>query len=287
MTVSRFDLDLLNTLTVVAEAGTLAAAAERLHRSQSAVSEQLQKLESFCGQQLFTRSKRGTRLTPAGERLLGHARQLLDLNDQVLHDMRGTGLSGDLRLLITDYFRPNAIAPLLKRLAELYPGLRLHVTVRKSALIEAEPADFDIGLYMQILHDHAQPLLAGVEPVRDERLHWVIAEHLAAERPATLPLVVLPATCSLQGLALNILERARRPYLVAHSASGVAGLQSALSAGLGVACLNESSIPPGTVPVPASWQLPALPAVQFRAKVNAHSGAFARDVLGVLKAHLT
>ena len=245
--MQRFDLDLLHTLVMVAESGTLSAAAERLHRSQSAVSEQLQKLEAFCDLQLFTRSKRGTRLTPAGERLLGHARQLLDLNEQALHDMRGTRLSGDLRLLITDYFRPNAIAPLLKRLAERYPGLRLHVTVRKSALIEAEPADFDIGLYMQILRDDAAAA-DGVEAVRDEQLHWVVAEHLAGQCPATLPLVILPASCSLQGLALGILDRARRPYLVAHSASGVAGLQSALSAGLGIACLNESSIPPGFTP---------------------------------------
>ncbi len=282
----RFDLDLLHTLTVVAECGTLSAAAERLHRSQSAVSEQLQKLEAFCDQPLFTRSKRGMRLTPAGERLLGHAQQLLDLNEQVLHDMRGTRLSGDLRLLITDYFRPNAIAPLLKRLAERYPGLRLHVTVRKSALIEAELADFDIGLYMQIVQEDTPPLADGVEAVRDETLHWVTAEHLARERPATLPLVILPPSCSLQGRALDILDRARRPYLVAHSASGVAGLQSALSAGLGVACLNESSIPPGVVPVPASWQMPALPAVQFRARVNEHSGAMAHEVLTVLKAHL-
>ncbi|MGY4492402.1 LysR family transcriptional regulator [Pseudomonas sp. TE3610] len=282
--MQRFDLDLLHTLVMVAESGTLSAAAERLHRSQSAVSEQLQKLEAFCDLQLSTRSKRGTRLTPAGERLLGHARQLLDLNEQALHDMRGTRLSGDLRLLITDYFRPNAIAPLLKRLAERYPGLRLHVTVRKSALIEAEPADFDIGLYMQILRDDTAPA-EGVETVRDERLQWVVAEHLADQRPATLPLVILPASCSLQGLALDILDRARRPYLVAHSASGVAGLQSALSAGLGVACLNESSIPPGTVPVPANWQMPPLPPVQFRARVNEHADPLAREVLAVLKAH--
>jgi len=282
----RFDLDLLHTLVVVAESGTLSAAAERLHRSQSAVSEQLQKLEVFCDQQLFTRSKRGTRLTPPGERMLCHARQLLDLNDQVFHDMRGTQLTGDLRLLITDYFRPNAIAPLLKRLAERYPGLRLHVTVRKSALIEAGTADFDIGLYMQILLEGTPAPTDGIEPIRDEALHWVVAEHLASERPSTLPLVTLPASCSLQGLALNILDRARRPYLVAHSASGVGGLQSALSAGLGVACLNESSIPPGTVAVPASWQMPPLPTVQFRVRVNEHSGPLARDVMAVLKTFL-
>ncbi|QKZ03075.1 LysR family transcriptional regulator [Pseudomonas eucalypticola] len=282
----RFDLDLLHTLTVVAEAGTLSAAAERLHRSQSAVSEQLQKLEAFCGQQLFSRSKRGTRLTPMGERLLAHARQLLDLNEQAFHDMRGTRLSGDLRLLITDYFRPNAIAPLLKRLTDRYPGLRLHVTIRKSAMIEAQPDDFDIGLYMQIVLEDTPAPAEGVEAVRNEKLQWVVAEHLLQDRPATLPLVILPATCSLQGLALNILQRARQPYLVAHSASGVAGLQSALSAGLGVACLNESSIPPGVVPVPAHWQLPALPSVQFRARVNEHSGSLARDVLSMLRPHL-
>jgi len=52
-------------------------------------------------------------------------------------------------------------------------------------------------------------------------------------------------------------------YVIAHSASGVAGLQSALLAGLGVACLNSSAVPPGAEAYRPAQALPALPDVEF------------------------
>ena len=54
------------------------------------------------------------------------------------------------------------------------------------------------------------------------------------------------------------------PYALAHVASGVAGLQSALAAGLGVACLNESAVCDGVVRLAAPNGLPALPRVAFQ-----------------------
>ena len=59
------------------------------------------------------------------------------------------------------------------------------------------------------------------------------------------------------------LDELKVPYLISHSASGVAGLQLALKAGLGIACLNESSIGTGVVACPPGVGLPALPAVEF------------------------
>lgn len=83
------------------------------------------------------------------------------------------------------------------------------------------------------------------------------------EYPGPLPLLVLPEGCSLRHFTQHVLEKHRVPYVVAHSASGVAGLQLALKAGLGGACLNASSIPDG-VTVRAAENLPPLPEVEFR-----------------------
>jgi hypothetical protein len=76
-------------------------------------------------------------------------------------------------------------------------------------------------------------------------------------------LVLLPSTCQLQRFVVKLLDEHNVPYLVSHSASGVAGLQLALKAGLGISCLNESSIGGGVVACPSSIGLPALPAVEF------------------------
>ncbi|MFT4268248.1 MAG: LysR family transcriptional regulator, partial [Xenophilus sp.] len=71
-----FDLAQLRTFVAVADAGSLTAAAPRVFLSQSAVSEQLRKLEERAGHPLLVRGKSGAVPTPAGERLLAHARRL-------------------------------------------------------------------------------------------------------------------------------------------------------------------------------------------------------------------
>ncbi|BBK30530.1 LysR family transcriptional regulator [Stella humosa] len=262
--MARFDLELLHALVVIAEAGSLTAAAPRLCRSQSAVSEQVRKLEAFCGVPLLVRGKTGARLTPAGERLVAHARPLLAASDAALQEMRGTRLAGDLRLAITDYFRPAAVAAFLKHLGAEYPRLRLHVSIRKSAVIEQEVGngDFDIGLTMRYLDGSPPPndgrILLGREP-----LVWIAHPAFAAGPSDCLPLIVLPDHCSLQQQVVRVLDRHGIRYDVVHSATGVGGLQMALSAGLGVACLNPSATPADVAPFDWNGRLPPMPDVEF------------------------
>ena len=264
--MQRFDLDQLQTLVTVAETGSLSAAAPRLFRSQSAISEHVRKLEEVCGTQLFERAKTGVTLTPAGERLLGHAQQLLALNDAAVQDMQGVRLAGDLHLAITDYFRPTALPGILKRLRAQYPQLRLHVSIRKSALIEQDEAtgDFDIGLSMRILETSARR--TGPDRrirLRREPLSWIADPSFAMPADGTVPLVVLPDTCSLQRFILKTLRKSDRTFTVAHSASGVGGLHLALAAGLGVTCLNASATPADVRQVGHEFALPSLPEVEF------------------------
>ncbi len=265
----HFDLDLLNTLLVIAETGSLSAAAPQLCRSQSAVSEQVRKLEEMCGLPLLVRGKTGASLTPAGDRLADHARELLARSDAAYRDMQGVQLAGDLRLAITDYFRPRALPSILRRVRDQFPRLHLHVSIRKSALIEeeaAESGDFDIGLSMAILdRGRARNRNAGPHAgLRRERLTWVADKSFVMPEDGVLPLVVLPDTCSLQRFIVAKLNAHRVPFKIAHSASGVGGLHLALAAGLGVTCLNASSVPEDAVAFTGIRRLPPLPEVEFR-----------------------
>jgi DNA-binding transcriptional LysR family regulator len=263
-----FDLDLLNTLVMIAETGSLSAAAPRLCRSQSAVSEQVRKLELVCGLPLLLRGKTGATLTPAGERLVGHARQLLALSDTAYRDMQGVQLAGELRLAMTDYFRPRALPGILKRVRDQFPRLQLHVSIRKSARIEedAGTGDFDIGLSMAIVDKGALPDTTTDQRIRlrRESLSWIADRtFVVPEEGGPLPLVVLPDTCSLQRFIVRTLEKNRVRYTVAHSASGIGGLHLALAAGLGISCLNASAIPEGAIFLAGSHRLPVLPDVEF------------------------
>jgi DNA-binding transcriptional LysR family regulator len=268
-----FETDQLKTFVAVADSGSLSAAAPRLFLSQSSVSEQLRKLEERAGVPLLTRGKKGAALTPAGARLLDYARRILSLNALAMAELRGQSLDGELRLAVTDYFRPGEIAGMLRRLRDRYPYLKLHVTVMKSAAIEAA-ADmdaFDIGLSMRLIGmrggDKASTTARRGVVLRRETLAWVAAPELADAPQDVLPLVLLPDTCSMHQFVVQLLMRRKREFEIAHSASGVAGLHLALAAGLGVSCLNASAIGPGVTPLDAAavarWKLPALPSAEF------------------------
>ncbi len=263
--MSGFDLDQLRTLVAVLDAGSLTAAAPKVFLSQSSVSEQMRKLEDRAGQPLLVRGKTGVTATPAGERLLAHARAILALSDEAYRDLRGVALQGELRLFITDYFRPGDVARMLRRLNEQYPQVRLHVTIMKSGAIEAayERGEIDVGISMSIQERGAPRARAQGALLRREPLLWMAAEGAGVPQHDALPLLVLPETCALRQYVERLLSRRGVPYTVSHVASGVAGLQLAISAGLGVACLNESALAPGIARLHAPG-LPALPMVEFR-----------------------
>lgn len=263
--MSGFDLDQLRTLVAVLDAGSLTAAAPKVFLSQSSVSEQMRKLEDKAGQPLLVRGKAGVRATPAGQRLLAHARSILALSDEAYRDLRGVALRGELRLCITDYFRPGDVARLLRRLNEQYPQVRLHVTIMKSGAIEAayERGEIDVGISMVIQERGAARGRADGALLRREPLLWMAAEGATPPLAEPLPLLALPETCALRQYVERLLSRRSLPYVVSHEASGVAGLQLAVAAGLGVACLNESALGAGMVRLQAPG-LPALPSVEFR-----------------------
>ncbi|MEO5738195.1 MAG: LysR family transcriptional regulator [Variovorax sp.] len=263
--MQHFDLDQLGTFVAVVEAGSLTAGAPRVFLSQSAVSEQVRKLEERAGQPLLLRAKAGVSTTAAGDRLLAHARRLLALSEEAYRDLHGVTLQGELRLAVTDYFRPLELTRLLARLGEQYPQVRLNVSVLKSGEIEAGYARgaFDVGLSMRLAHAGAGTLERGSRVLRRESLQWMAAPGLRPVRGEPLRLLALPDTCSLHQFTVGLLARRKVAFSVVHIASGVAGLQSALAAGLGVACLNESSLAPGVARLAEPHGLPALPRANF------------------------
>ncbi|MDF0729308.1 LysR substrate-binding domain-containing protein [Pseudomonas entomophila] len=257
-----FDLEQLRTLVAAVDAGSLSAATRLRNLSQSSLSEQLRKLEERAGQALLVRSKAGVRPTPAGERLLEHGRQILALSDAAWRDLHAVPLEGEVHLGITDYFRTAELTRLLARLGLDYPRLRLRTLVGRSDEIEAahRQGALDLAIILR-----TQPLAARqARVIRSEALHWVAApgaRRLAPGQP--IPLALLPETCALHRLALGQLEAQGIPHVVNHVASGVAGLQAAVAAGLGVACLNAAALAEGDMAILRDARLPALPSAQF------------------------
>jgi DNA-binding transcriptional LysR family regulator len=203
-------------------------------------------------------------LTPAGERLIGHARQMLALGELALHDVRNEVQRTDVRVAISDYFRADEIAGLLAHLSRHCPQLRLQVNMGQSAALAQGHADgvYDLTLTMDVENSQRGRAQTRVAALREEPLSWVAAPGLDLRGETDLPLVLLPPSCSLHQTAVRRLQHQRVSYRVAHTGSGVAGVQAALRAGLGLGCLNASAIGPGLA-VARSNRLPRLPSCSF------------------------
>jgi DNA-binding transcriptional LysR family regulator len=123
------DLERLRALHAVARYGTVSAAADVLHVTTSAVSQQVAKLERETGQKLLERNGRGVRLTDAAEILVGHADRILSLVEVAKADLeayRGTAV-GELSVAAFPTAVRGLIAAALAQLRDEHPQLRMRV----------------------------------------------------------------------------------------------------------------------------------------------------------------
>ncbi|MFJ3221764.1 LysR substrate-binding domain-containing protein [Streptomyces sp. NPDC086783] len=121
------NLERLRTLDALARHGSVSAAAEGLHVTTSAVSQQMSKLEREVGQQLLAKNGRGVRLTDAGRLLADHAARILsqvELAQADLEAQRGQ-VAGELRLSAFPTAARGLFPAALAALRADHPGLRV------------------------------------------------------------------------------------------------------------------------------------------------------------------
>ena len=122
------DPDLLRAFVIIADTRSFTRAAERLLRTQPAISLQMKRLEEAVGRSLLKRNPRLVRLTPAGEVLLDYARRILALNDDLLARVKEPDLVGTVRLGTPEDFATMHMSGVLARFSQAYPGVALEVT---------------------------------------------------------------------------------------------------------------------------------------------------------------
>lgn len=146
------NLERLRTLDALARHGSVSGAAEGLHITTSAVSQQMSKLEREVGQQLLAKNGRGVRLTDAGRLLADHAARILsqvELAQSDLEAQRGQ-VVGELRLAAFPTAVRGLFPAAIRALRSAHPGLRI-----SSREMEPEPAvlavirgDYDLAVVL-------------------------------------------------------------------------------------------------------------------------------------------
>ncbi len=242
----QIDIDLLRCFVTIADAGGFTRAAERLLRTQSAVSLQLKRLESQIGRRLFDRTPRLLRLTPDGEALLPEARTLIGLHEAILARFTGAEIAGTIRLGTPEDFATSHLPDVLARFAQSHPKVALEVTcdLTLNLLERFRAGEFDLVLVKREISGEQGQLQGGVRVWR-EPLVWVGQDSGRAPSAGPLPLIVSPAPCVYRRRATDTLERAGTPWRIAYTCGSLAGALAAVKAGLGVAVLPKAMVPHG------------------------------------------
>lgn len=238
MNTADLQIDWLKCFVAVVDAGSLSGAAPDVHRSQSAVSMQLKKLEAAVGRPLLVRGPRQHQLTPDGQVLLGYARRMLDLHAEAQAALQGAELSGRVRLGVPDSYVTPYLTPVLKRFAARHGQVEIELICELSAhLIEqVEAGDLDLAL---ISRDHARRgTLLFHEP-----MVWVGSPQFEVWRRDPLPISVYENTSPAQRSVMQSLGQQGRRYKVVYNSASLAGQIAAVESGLAVAAVTRCSAP--------------------------------------------
>jgi DNA-binding transcriptional LysR family regulator len=251
------DLMQLRSFVSVAEAGSFTLAARRLELSQSTVSQHIQRLEKTLQRRLVRRDTHSVGLTPDGETLLPHARQLLSLEKLAKSRFESAEPRGTLRLGVSEDLVAGQLPLLLGNFVADYPSVDLELSVELSRTLYDMLARGALDLVLAKRRiGEAQGMRVGREP-----LVWLARDPDAVLAKPSLPLILFPPPSLTRAILLEALERAGVGWHVVCSCQSLSGLTAAARAGMGVLVQPRSMIPHGLKEI--DGPLPALEDVEF------------------------
>lgn len=258
------DIDLLRSFVAISEARSLSRAASRVGRTQSALSQQLKRLEEILEQPLFQRTGRGVLLTAHGERLLAHAQRILRLHDEAMADLSAKGLSGTIRFGCPDDYAAVFLPYLLRQFASQHPSVLVEVICALTPRLLQQWDKHALDLALISLPDSAPDETI----IRREPLVWVGCPGTETADFDPLPLA-LSSPDTLDHLAARAsLDRAGRGYRIAYASDSLAGLTALVRSGQAIAVLTRTAVPADLCILDTTATLPALPSVGISLKLG-------------------
>ena len=253
------DLRLLQAFILLVETGSVSETSRRVGRTQPAVSLQMSRLECATGVKLFTTVGRKLVLTPDGELLLGYARTIMSLQDEVRARLSAQKLSGQVILGTPDLYAAYLLPPLLSEFRSAYPNVEVELRCALSSRLMAslERDDIDLALVT------GMPAFREGELVAQEPLVWVSGEARSPHDENPVPLAMLPPGNIFRDLALAGLDRIGRQWRVVCVSESIGGLQAAVFGGIAVSVVARSSVLPGMRQLGRTESFPVLPKVDL------------------------
>ena len=234
----NLDIELLQTLVAIAGSGSFGAAAKTVHRTQSAVSMQMKRLEEIVGQPLFEKQGRRAVLTAQGQNLVLYARRIVAMQDEALASFRSPDVRGEVRFGVCDDYVMRLMPPILSGFAEQYPNVHIRLDSQSSPqLISATASgDLDFSLVNIIRADTEHEKLVS------EPLVWVTSPHHLIHEQRPLPLAI-EGNCLWGKWAQQALDRAGIHYRIAYTTFSYGGISAIVESGLAISLMARNSVP--------------------------------------------
>ncbi|WP_371422713.1 LysR family transcriptional regulator [Tardiphaga sp.] len=271
---ATLDLTLLRSFIAVADLKSVSKAAQRLHRVQSAVSQQIQKLELQVGAPLFGRTRRGFELTALGETLYPMAIKLLDLNDETVGRLMVKGSRKKLTIGTSDVYAHHHLARILKGYNGIFGHVGTELVCDYSPAIWRRLAEGTIDIAIT----QARPDSVPGEMLYVEPLVWVSAQHSSVHQMRPLPLALFGDGCLDRAAAIRSLLGAKIDHEVVCASSHLAGVIAPVKAGVAVSILPLSVVDPWIRIISPAQGLPPLGKIQI--SVSSKPGASSADITG-------
>jgi DNA-binding transcriptional LysR family regulator len=270
------DIDQLRTFVAIADTGSFTRAADVVHKTQSAVSMQMKRLEERVGKAVFERDGRLSKLTEDGERLLDYARRIVRLNAECIASLNESELVGRVRLGLPDDYADRYLPEILARFARSNPRAEVTVVCEPSPnLIDrVQNGDLDLAIITHL--DRHGPS----EIVRIEQLLWVSSARHGVHEERPIPLALGRPTCDWRHSATEALESADRPFRILYVSWHSTAVGAAVLAGLAVSVLPESAVRSGMRILGPSDGFPALPSCKIGLIRNRREANPLADALG-------
>lgn len=233
------DLDLLRTFLAVVETGSFAAAAEQLGCTQPAVSLQIKRLETMFDQELIERA-RPARATEPGQTVLGYARRMLRLNDELLDRFAPSRQGVVLRVGIPNDFSVAMLPMALSRFAMAEPNIVLDMQSELSHNLldglKAGKFDLVVAMTPERISDNAIKTW-------NERLVWIAPPNVKPGGDSVLPLVCYPEGCVYRQRILKRLAEEGLNWRIVMTSPSYTSVTDAVRSGLGAAAFSETTAP--------------------------------------------
>ena len=250
----NIDTVTLQCFIAVAETGSFTKAADRVGRTQPAISQQINKLENMLNKPLLIRSKI-LALTPEGEIFLRYARQIFALYREAIDRFREPELEGKVHFGLPENFATLYLSEVLADFSRIHPRILLNIEcdLTLNLFNKFKKKEFDIVL---VKMNRPEDFPNGVD-VWSEPLKWVGDSNMI-DHHKPIPLVLSPPPCVYRTAAINTLEEVKQSWRLVFLSTSYASTIAAVKAGMGITVMPSSMIPDELQAV-AAKTLPSLP----------------------------